>query len=326
MKQNKYKYILVGDLHTKNSNIEETCQIFSFLNDISKDYNINNIFLMGDLFDTHGIVHLPVTYCYYDLFSKYEHLNFYCLVGNHDYVVHGSNSKHSLLPFKKLKNVTVIDDFFHFSDLNCSFDCIPHTSDDVFFELIKNKKADTLLCHHTFKGAVYENNFFAPDGIEISNVDYKNIVSGHIHKKQTIGKVFYIGTPRWLKESDANEDKGIYLWDGNSQYEYIKTEDVCRKICVLNIDTNSDLNISLNSKHRYIFNVNGDLSFVEKIAKMFDGTVEIRQVPNSYKEVFVKESDGVLNSLEDFVKNKYKPITGIENNLLWNEICKRIKL
>jgi len=330
MNKNSYKIILVGDLHSKNSNLEETKKLFEFIDVQAKSYGIKDIFLLGDLFDTHGIVHLPVTYCYYELFNKYSNLNFYCLVGNHDYVVHGSQSKHALVAFYNLPNVVVIDSVddepFTYQCEGIQFDCIPHTTDEYFYELCKKKKSDVLLCHHTFIGAQYENNFFAPNGIDLSQVLYSKIVSGHIHKQQSVGKVYYPGTPRWLKESDANEEKGIWLWDGLEQYQFIATDTVCQKIHNLYIDESTNLNIDINENHRYILNVKGDFNFVEKVSGQFKNLAEIRQVPVEHKKVLVKESEGILNSLQDFVKYKYKTIYGVDNEELWNVINSRLNI
>jgi len=325
-----YKILLVGDLHSKNSNLEETKKIFEFINIQCLKYNIKSVFLLGDLFDTHGIVHLPVVYMYHDLFNKYKNLNFYCLVGNHDYVVHGSHAEHALVSFKFLSNVQVIDaadgQVYTYKQDNIQFDCIPHTTQEQFFTLCKQKKSDILLCHHTFTGAQYENNFFAPDGIDLEKTSYKRIVSGHIHKIQEVGKAFYVGAPRWLKESDANQDKGIWAWDGQDKFDFISVDSVCCKINVLNIDENSNLDIPINDQHRYIFNVKGDRDFVESIALKFKTKVEVRQIPDEYKKVKVKESDGVLQSLHDFVKYKYKTIYNIDNEQLWETISYRLKI
>lgn len=315
-----YKYIFVGDLHSKTSNIEETIHIFEKIVKVAVENNVKEIILLGDLFDTHGIVHLPVTHCYFNLFNKYKNFHFICLVGNHDYITHGNYQEHSLITFKGLNNVTIVDDLTNID----SFDLIPHCSEDKFLEFCNKKKSNTLICHHTFVGAQYENGFYAPDGIDLDKVPYKTVISGHVHLNHQVGKCFYPGTPRWLKESDANQDKGIWLWDGAQDFKFISTDDVCRKIFSVDITEDSNLNIAINNQHRYIFNVHGNNSFLNSIVERFSTNVEIRHFPVNDKKNIVKESDGILNSLKNFVLNHYNPLYDIDKNEFWNIINNRL--
>lgn len=311
-------------MHSKPSNVEETKRIFAFLNELCKENNIKYVFILGDLFDTHGIIHLSVVYCYYDLFLKYSDLKFYCLTGNHDYEVHGNVSKNALLSFKFLPNVKVVDDFYTFLLDENLFDFIPHCSNENFYKFNFEKKSNIVLCHHTFKGAQYENGFFAPDGIEMDNVNYSLIISGHIHKIQRMNKVFYIGSPRWLKESDSNEDRGVWLWDGENDFLFKSTEPVCRKIIKLRLDKENFKEFDFDLKNKYILEVTGDNQFVEFLSNKFSGKAEIRHIFNQVSNIKVKESDGIFASLEKFIKKSYCPMNNISNDLLWKEIQERL--
>lgn len=315
-----YKYILVGDLHSKPANLDETKRIFEKISEVALRHEVYNVILLGDLFDTHGVVHLPVMLCYHQLFSKYYNLTFTCLVGNHDYVTHGDYKQNSLIAFKDMGNVRVVDDLSELGE----FDVMPHCSEDKFFELCEKKMSSTLICHHTFAGAQYENGFYAPEGIDLDKVPYKTIISGHVHLNHQVGKCFYPGTPRWLKESDANQDKGIWLWDGQKDFKFISTEDVCRKIFSFDIKHESDLSISINSQHRYIFNVYGNNTFLKRVMEKYPQGVEIRHVPVNEKKSLVQEANGISNSLKSFVLNHYNPLYDISKDELWGIINQRL--
>ena len=323
-----FKIILVGDLHCKSSNIDETKKIFEYISTVAKKHSIKDVFLLGDLFDSHGIVHLPVVYCYKEIFETYSDLNFFCLVGNHDYIVHGNRRHHSLLYYKKQSNVTIIDssdnNLFLYKNNSIDFECMPHTNKEDFFELIKKKKTDILLCHHTFLGAQYENSFIAPDGIDSTCIDYLKIVSGHIHKTQNVQQVFYTGTPRWLSKSDANQSKGIWLWDGLEKFKFLSTGTVCKEIFSINIDESFNFDLAIDAKNKYILNVKGDKSFLEKVCNIYKEGCEIRHIPIDSKKITVKESDGLEKSLENFVKNNYVPSYNIDNQELCNIIAQRL--
>ena len=69
-----------------------------------------------------------------------------------------------------------------------------------------------VLTHNTFIGADY--GFKREDcGIDADKISAEIIISGHIHKRQSFGKVHYPGTPFAHNATDVEQTKGLLLFD-----------------------------------------------------------------------------------------------------------------
>jgi DNA repair exonuclease SbcCD nuclease subunit len=68
------------------------------------------------------------------------------------------------------------------------------------------------VAHQTFKGADY-GDITTKDGVDADAVSADIIISGHIHKKQVLGKVIYPGSPFSQSVSDINQVKGLIMFD-----------------------------------------------------------------------------------------------------------------
>jgi DNA repair exonuclease SbcCD nuclease subunit len=71
------------------------------------------------------------------------------------------------------------------------------------------------IAHQTFKGADY-GDITTKDGVDPDIVSADLIISGHIHKKQTLGKVIYPGSPFSQSVNDINQTKGLLLFNSNT--------------------------------------------------------------------------------------------------------------
>lgn len=318
-----FKYIIMGDPHSTSNKLEEIDKLFDFTVNEAKNQGINNIIILGDLFDTHQIVHLSVMHNYVKLFNKYQDLQWICLVGNHDIPLHGNRLQHALHPFKALSNVKVMDCTTGLDAFD-GIDYVPYCSEEEFFKLVSNPSSDILICHQTFIGAQYENSFYAKDGLDLSKVPYKQVISGHIHTSQSVGKCFYPGAPRWFKTSDANQDKSIWLWDGLDEFKPISTESVCQSIIKLTLNENDPEPVLTQINKRYILEITGTSRFINKMTKKYGGLAEIKSSLHNDKNYVVKESSGIDQALNDFILKQYKSQFGIDNQKLLEEIQSRL--
>lgn len=210
------KYLVIGDLHAQIGNLEDTEKILQFLSEICKKAGI--VVFLGDMYHTHSVIRQEVV----NLFRKYLPKIFgnvqfgkpHVLVGNHDYVGPTNTSMNSIS--------LTLGDVVHVVDGpytdGCGGSYMPFTpNNDEFVERANKIRSDVLFCHQTFDSAKFENGFYAPNGVDQGKLMARNVVSGHIHKQQKIGKVFYVGTPRALTANDYNEDKGVFLLDLNEE-------------------------------------------------------------------------------------------------------------
>ncbi len=305
------KYLLIGDPHATVTSIPECEKLFSFAVQKAKENNIGTIIIFGDLFDTHSIIHASVLNFYFNLFQGTPEIKWIALVGNHDHSLRNRHD-HALTGFKGIPNVTVVDKMTHFED----FDAIPYTDNEEFFKITEERRSDTLLCHHEFLGSHYENGFYSSHGIPLDNLKYDQLISGHIHKIQSFGPVRYIGAPRWIHTSDANQDRGVWLWDGKKKFEFIDSSQAIGKIIEIKLNESSELpDLNANLYKQIILKVSGKPKFIEEITERYLGQAEI--VPNitQNEESTVSESLGVNEALKKFILADYK----IQHSQMTNE-------
>jgi DNA repair exonuclease SbcCD nuclease subunit len=231
--------LYVGDPHVKVSNLAESADLLKFVRESAVRHNVERIVILGDLFHTHAVIRLEVLeFWRNELFS----LTLACpevivLIGNHDQSGDYQSASHALGLFKELKNpkLTIVDSPMRFGVMAY----VPYIHDQATFTAAANKLADegakTLVCHQTFSGGKYDNGMYAPDGFETETLNYNLLISGHIHSRQSFGKVIYPGTATWQTTSDANKDKGLWLVNHHesgeiANHEFLDTSKVVQPI------------------------------------------------------------------------------------------------
>lgn len=212
------KLLFVGDPHIHIGNLDVSKKFLDKLEEITNDKKPDVVLLAGDLFHTHSIIRSEVMNLWIGYLEKAT-IPHIALVGNHDQVSPGSPI-HALTSLKKFAKV--VDKPYKMA--NILFLPYVHTSAE-FEEMLKQRgDADALFCHQTFDGAQYENGFYAPDGFSLALVSgFKSVISGHIHKRQHVGNVWYPGTPFQHNFNDAGERKAVWLIDTDT-HEYSSLE------------------------------------------------------------------------------------------------------
>lgn len=316
------KILRIGDPHITVRNLEEAENLILFVRDQANKYEVDRVEFLGDLMHTHAVLRVEVVDFWMRAFTKFNYkIHIVALVGNHDQP--GSKEKehtmNSLNVFRSLNDdYTTID----IIDKPCQINgiaYIPYMSDHTAFlkatqDLYDQGATKLLVAHQTFTGATYENGFYAEDGIDPILVPQETIISGHIHKQQQIGKCFYPGTPKWDTMSDANENKGIWLFEHNSDgsiknKQFISTKDVVTPIekHVLN---EGDTEIELNEKARNYIELVGSTAWITQMKKKYKGIAAIKARPSDRKHAMILNKDKMF-SLFDHLDNAFKPIDGV---------------
>lgn len=235
------RVLRVGDPHIRPSNITEAHKLMEFVRETAYTNKVDQIEILGDLFHTHAVIRLEVLEFWAEwLPNLSKHHRLIVLVGNHDMSGDHSSNSNALSVFKDMENerFKIVDAPYR----SGVFGYLPykHSNADFLEEGRKlfSSGCRTLVCHATFSGSQYDNGFFAPNGVNPDDLPFSTIISGHIHKEQIIagGKVDYPGTPKWDTASDANERKGIWLYEHDdstgvvTQRNFISTEKVCTPI------------------------------------------------------------------------------------------------
>lgn len=314
------KVLRVGDPHVQISNLKDSEKLIDFIIKTAIDHKVMNVEFLGDLFHTHAVVRIEVIDFWQKAFKKIIASNLNCtvLVGNHDQP--GSKEKeqemNALNIFNVHDNFTIVNRPSEI--LGIAY--IPYMSDrqafiDAAKQLYDKGATELLVAHQTFTGAQYENGFFSEEGIDPALIPQKQIISGHIHKSQQVGKCFYPGTPKWDTMADANEPKGIWIFTHTDSGEYtdkefISTSEIVTPIICYDIKEGDDLPEISSSSRNYV-TLEGKTAWINKIKPKLKGC-----------NIKIKPTDRSLNksnnsmSIDKYLETEFEPIAGIDKEEL----------
>ena len=310
-----YKTLIVGDPHIKISNLKEATKLVDFIVENAKKHDPKFLIILGDLFHTHSIKRLEVENFWIEAFQKLIPLTphrLIVLVGNHD--IPGSNETMGKINALKVFGEQDIDIIDKPTGIN-NIALIPYMRDKQ--NIIKESKrlydsgcTKLLITHNTFTGAKYETGFYAPEGIEPELICQDQIISGHIHLTQEIGKCFYPGSVMWDKMSDANHNKGIWILEHNddnsiAKKTFLSTEDVVTPIYKLTIKE-GDPEPEIKPNARVYLEFHGKNAWIKKMKKKYKGKAGIKGVPTDRRAAPSKSNDKI--NLLDFLKTIFVPI------------------
>jgi DNA repair exonuclease SbcCD nuclease subunit len=221
------KVLLVGDPHLKIGAFKEAGGFVDKLFKIIQDGQYDQVIILGDLFDTFAVIRSEILALWASFLSKAsQHSEIVLIVGNHD-MAGESGGAHALEPFKSFKNVVVVD-WPHTTGGMIHY--LPFYRDNEAFikECQALPQGSILFCHQSFNGAQFDNGFYDPHGVDPSAVSHlAAVISGHIHKNQKLGNIWYPGTPFQMNFSDAGENKGVFeIALDNSGYSVLNRLDI----------------------------------------------------------------------------------------------------
>jgi DNA repair exonuclease SbcCD nuclease subunit len=302
--------------------LDEAEKLMHFINDIILERQPDRVEILGDLFHTHSIVRLEVMAFWagwMDVLVAHENIEFYVLRGNHDMANTEENCPSALMIFKdmwrKHKNLHIVENPHADPKKEGLFAYVSYYHDqDTFIEVANNcakEGAKVLVCHQTFGGANYETGIPALDGIDVSKLNYDLIISGHIHTHQDIMKegkrILYPGTAKWDTASDANEDKGIWMYEHDDstgailKEELIRTAGVVTKIVNLTWVEGMDCE-AIPSGCKVTINLVGSAKWIQEESSKLKGYVEITSKTTDKVE---RKDRNPGKSFADFVANKF---------------------
>lgn len=317
------KILRVGDPHVMVSNLKESQALIDYVIELAKKEGCETIEFLGDLFHTHAVMRVEVVDFWLKNFQKIEMEQLECrvLVGNHDQP--GSKEKEQIM-----NALNIFDSFGDEDSLRTIINepmiidniaYIPYMSDKSAFlkasaELYDKGATKLLVAHQTFTGAKYDNGFFAEDGIEPDLVSQDNIVSGHIHKAQQIGKCEYPGTAKWDTMSDANQNKGLTVFTHNkdgsiADRKFFSTADIVTPIYKIQFVEGDEEPVLSESARNYVELV-GKTAWITKMKKKFKGKANIKARPTDRKVVKIESED--LITIQGYVKEHFDIIDGVD--------------
>lgn len=241
------KIFLISDTHLGvRSNSVEWMEIQKqffdwFINDVkSKVDQGDEIFHLGDVFDSRQSINLKVLNLGMEVFeamSKVAPVKI--ILGNHDCHDLNSNSVNSVKPLGWLPNVTVYEEPELIKLGGKSMLMMPWRANSNQEKecLQKFKEADYLFCHTDVKGADFNKWTKVDHGNEVVEFkSYRNVYTGHIHYRQKVGNINFVGCPYEMTRSDIENHKGYWIIDVEKGTEEFIHNPVSPRFIRFNID------------------------------------------------------------------------------------------
>ncbi len=301
---NLIQFLWVGDPHVKKDNLEESMRLINWVAELSNKHRLPVVFA-GDQYNDFGIARVECVYFWDWAFKRFNHGTI-SIVGNHD-----QNPDGSLNFMSQHAGDTLIVEAL--TELGPSFTAMPfYRKNENFVNNLKEVKTPYVLCHQEFNGCQYENGFYAPGGVDLASIpdNIKQIISGHIHKEQKFGKVWYPGTPRHLTRSDVGQVKGVYIMAATSEglkHSFLPTpKEVAEPFTSYEITSEDQLKGIPDSSRVYV-DIKGSDEFIKKAVKKVPTNAKTRTflIQEHEKETTVKESEGIPKAFLNYSLNYF---------------------
>lgn len=190
---------------------------------LRKEYKRGDVLIhCGDVFDSrHSITLFTINFVIeiFEELSKIMPVNI--ILGNHDIAKKNSNDVNSVKILKWIPNVRVYEEPEIISASGKKLLMMPwRANHQEETECIQKFKADFLFCHTDVQGLKFNRTTEITEGITFDDIKhFRKVFSGHIHYAQNRGNFRMMGCPYPLTRSDVNNEKGIWLFDFQSEEE-----------------------------------------------------------------------------------------------------------
>jgi DNA repair exonuclease SbcCD nuclease subunit len=305
------KTVVVGDVHAVPQELLDCEALWRLVMETVKKYDVDQVLLLGDQFNTHDIVNTRVIDFWMNSIKTMGvgGPEVIALVGNHDQLTPTIRHPHAMVPYQDV--CVVVDRPMRI--LNSCY--MPYYANPVEFveSAVKlhcnNSDVDTLFCHQTFSGADQALGFYSKDAVEPSAVPFKRILSGHIHKPMRFGKVWYVGASRWRTLTDAEtETRNIYVLESGKAPIAIPTNTHCIRIYKFEDSEDAPAQIDLTPEQLKLadlrITINGTSDYIAKRMTELKAqyNAKCRGVPVRGRLAKASESEGIDNAFQRFAK------------------------
>jgi DNA repair exonuclease SbcCD nuclease subunit len=235
------KFLCFTDLHLnkfpcsnttkdgKNELLEAGLSVIDQVYEYAMKHEFKYIFFLGDLFHIRAKIDSDIySNMVYEKFCKYfgdkDSPNLILIPGNHDQI--DKSGKHTLLPYSRIMNVTVMSDFYKHGDIIVC----PHQYlvEDLYSFLQDNSNENSIVFMHQLlmnspmmSGAIFKKN----EAIDVSKFKYKLLFSGHNHRPFTntdLG-VYNVGSPMHYDFGDAECQERYFVSYDNGSVSWVET-------------------------------------------------------------------------------------------------------
>jgi DNA repair exonuclease SbcCD nuclease subunit len=310
------KVLCIGDIHGKMSQFSVFKQFLDWSAEIAIKNRVDFVVNLGDTFHNHAVLRSEILTEFRSHVESIVNsgIPYIYIVGNHDCYKPDDMKYHALQGLVGIDKFTVIDSVQHID--NMTF--VPYCYDRANFP---SDVKEIVFAHQSFSGSSYGNIVADPN--HISTVDPEPlpcelIYSGHIHLRQTIGKVRYPGSPFSWSASDVGQVKGVVIFDTENYQEtfYQSPTPMWHKISLyMDKDPGVALSKSLGSKiDHYVIETTGTKASIasflssKEFKKAIDGfSVSVKAISTDNDKVIqsitATSIDGIV---KEYVERVYR--------------------
>lgn len=332
--------LLIGDVHGKVEDLDDCDALVTVIDEAVEKEKPDCIIFLGDLYDAFAVKNVVVERWWIQTLLRYQNIPKYLVLGNHDrpgdssavgnalqaHAVFNTHVVDAPLICHELGDVVLLPFYFKAEDF------VAACNTDVA------RGCGTVVAHQSFIGGKYESGQPIEARHDACAVDaavlpQRCVISGHIHTPQTVGKVWYVGSPRWRNNvSDANIDRHIVAVDfegglPNAVRKYA-TGDVCKRIWLIDDKESAEMTVTPQGKlgDRYVVDVTGSAAYIEARKKVWAASgTRLRTFQTDRPGPKLSEADGIPTAWSKWA-SEYLPKFGTPADTLTNMARERLSL
>jgi DNA repair exonuclease SbcCD nuclease subunit len=299
------RMLIIGDVHCKSEDLDECEKLLEFVKSKIIDEKSDYCWFTGDQTNFFNVCHVDVLNFWHKwALELSKNCKVIFTVGNHD-ISKNDPQVNAMTFLKGIPEVYVIDKPTEID--NKLFLPYYRNNDDVIKYCNQSDK-NAVFCHATFLGSRFENNWYAKEAINLQKIKQNQVFSGHIHRPQRVGKCVYVGSPRWLIVSDANDERFIWSFDFDENNNIIEekafyTNQICKPIYFFEDSKENPFNPDEKYNNaRVTIDIKGDANYI-KTRKQYLSELgyKVRGSPIRQATSKIKESMGPKLALSTFI-------------------------
>ena len=271
--------------------------------------------ILGDVYDDRKSIDINVNDLAIDIFEILGSiLPVYIINGNHDLSKRTNKGNTSLRNLDNIPNVTVIKEptlikIKQSTKILSNIIAIPYLGsheeeNKVLLEY--SDKANYAWMHTDISQMKFDNGMTIIGAVD-SKIFKGKILSGHIHKRQELGNVIYVGSPYQLRRSDIGNTKGVYTVNFTNNELLFKENNyspIFHKIKVEDF-----LKLSVKGRDEFLNNNYNDILIEESdLRKYKSGTIyDMANLSNAKRvQIIVNKSHHDLDNIDN---EEYKELS-----------------
>jgi DNA repair exonuclease SbcCD nuclease subunit len=299
------KFAMFTDLHVgAKSNSEQHNQdchdyIDWFCDNVRADADIDHIIFGGDWHEVRNSINIFTLKHSYEMAKKINDLGLpvYFIIGNHDLYHRSNRDVYSTYSWEGFDNFIMIDEPMVVDNMGDGVLMCPYLFHEEYPSLANYKNIPMWVGHFEFKGFVVTGyNITMKSGPDHTDFQHqKHIISGHFHKRQTMGNTTYIGNTFPTNFADAGDfERGMMIFDHNTDSMDFKNWEMCPKYIKGKLSDVLEDRLKLYPQAR--------VQVVADIPINYEESIEIRKrfiEDNDLREFTITESTEIAEALAE---------------------------